>query len=92
MKSLRIRMLLVLCLCLTLLAVTAIASAAGYSADIVTTDKGGSSQSKIWGSYSLWAQRMESPAHPSMILIVRMDKKLIWNIDTKEKMYMPFMN
>ena len=88
MKNLRNRMLLGLCLCLTLLAVTAVASAAGYSADIVTTDKKGSTQSKIWVSYSLWAQRMESPAHPSMIIIVRMDKKLIWNIDTKEKMYM----
>jgi len=81
-------MLLVLCLCLTLMAGTTVALAAGYSADIVSTDKKGSTQSKIWVSYSLWAQRMEPAAQPGMILIVRMDKKLIWNIMTKEKMYM----
>jgi hypothetical protein len=88
MKNLRTRMLLVLCLCLTLMAGTTVALAAGYSADIVSTDKKGSTQSKIWVSYSLWAQRMEPAAQPGMILIVRMDKKLIWNIMTKEKMYM----
>jgi hypothetical protein len=31
---------------------------------------------------------MEPMAQPNMILIVRTDKKLIWNIDTKEKRHM----
>jgi len=82
------RFLRVSLLGLILLAATSIVSAAGYSADVVTTGKSGSSQSKMWVSYSLWAQRMEPAAQPGMILIVRMDKKLIWNIMTKEKMYM----
>ena len=88
LKRLPSRFLRVFFLCLTLLAAASIASAAGYSADVVTTSKSGVSHSKMWVSYSLWAQRMEMPAQPDMIIIVRMDKKLIWNINTSEKMYM----
>ena len=75
-------------ICLTLLAAASIASAAGYSADVVTTDANGTTQSKMWVSYSLWAQRMEMPSQPNMIIIVRMDKKLVWNIDKEGKIYM----
>jgi len=84
------RFLRVFFVCLTVFAAASIASAAGYSADVVTTSKSGVTQSKMWVSYSLWAQRMEMVAQPDMIIIVRMDKKLIWNINTKEKMYMEF--
>lgn len=78
----------VLFLCLTLLAAASIVSAAGYSADVVTTDNKGTTQSRMWVSYSLWAQRMEMPSQPNMIIIVRMDRKLVWNIDKESKMYM----
>ena len=72
MKRPRCCVLWVLTLCLTLFA-----SAVGYSADVVTTGKSGTTQSKMWFSCSLCAQRMEPLAQPNMILIVRMDKKLI---------------
>lgn len=82
------RFLRVFFLCLTLLATAATASAAGYSADVVTTDKNGVNQAKMWVSYSSWSQRMEMPSQPNMIIIVRMDRKLVWNIDKESKMYM----
>ncbi len=88
MKMLHRRFFRVLFLCLTLLAVASIVSAAGYSADVVTTDKKGTTQSRMWVSYSLWAQRMEMPSQPNMVIIVRMDRKLVWNIDKESKMYM----
>lgn len=90
LKKLRCQLLCVFFLCLAMLVSVCTASAAGYSADIVTTDKNGTNQSKIWVSYSLWAQRMEIPSQPSMVMIVRMDRKVVWNIDMKEKMYMEF--
>ena len=90
MKTSHRLILWISCFCLALFAAASIASAAGYSADVVTTGKSGTTQSKMWVSYSLWAQRMEPQAQPNMILIVRMDRKLIWNIDTREKRYMEF--
>lgn len=75
-------------LCLMLLSLVSVAAAAGYSADVVTTGNSGTNHAKMWVSYSLWAQRMEMPAHPEMIMIVRMDKKLVWNINKESKMYM----
>jgi hypothetical protein len=71
-----------------LLSLVSVAAAAGYSADVVTTGNSGTNHAKMWVSYSLWAQRMEMPAHPEMIMIVRLDKKLIWNINKESKMYM----
>ena len=88
MNMLRFRFLRTLALTLLLLAAASVSYAAGYSADIVTTSKSGTSQSKLWVSYSLWAQRMEMPAQPNMVIIVRLDKKLIWNLNTRERMYM----
>lgn len=87
MKAVRFPVLGLL-LMITILTIASVASAAGYSADLVSTDKKGTHMSKIWVSYSLWSQRMEMPEHPNMVIIVRMDKKLIWNIDTQQKMYM----
>ena len=88
MKLTKCRFFHVFVLCLTLLSMVSVAAAAGYSADVVTTDKSGSTHSKMWVSYSLWAQRMEMPSQPNMIIIVRLDKKLVWNIDKESKMYM----
>ena len=88
MKTVSSRFFYVLLLCLTIFAAASTASAAGYSADVVTTDKNGVNQAKMWVSYSLWAQRMEMPSQPNMIIIVRMDRKLVWNIDKESKMYM----
>ena len=88
LKRLSSKFLRVFFLCLTLLAATSVAFAAGYSADVVTTSKSGTTHAKMWVSYSLWAQRMEMPAHPDMIIIVRMDKKLVWNLSVPDKSYM----
>ena len=78
-------LLLAFCLCFTFLPV---AAAAGYSADIVTTSKSGTSQAKIWVSYSNWCQRLEPASQPNMIMIIRMPQKIIWSIDTQAKHYM----
>ena len=88
MKAFRVPFSVLVVLTAVLLTFSSVAFAAGYSADMVTTDKKGTHTSKIWVSYSLWSQRMEMPEHPNMIIIVRMDKKLVWNIDTQQKMYM----
>ena len=88
MKVTKCRFFRVFVLCLMLLSLVSVAAAAGYSADVVTTSKSGTTTAKMWVSYSLWAQRMEMPAHPEMIMIVRLDKKLIWNINKESKMYM----
>ena len=88
MKVTKCRFFRVFVLCLMLLSLVSVAAAAGYSADVVTTSKSGTTTAKMWVSYSLWAQRMEMPAHPEMIMIVRLDKKLVWNIDKESKMYM----
>ena len=88
MKVTKCRFFRVFVLCLMLLSLVSVAAAAGYSADVVTTGKSGVTHAKMWVSYSLWAQRMEMPAHPEMIMIVRLDKKLVWNINKESKMYM----
>ena len=88
MKVTKCRFFRVFVLCLMLLSLVSVAAAAGYSADVVTTSKSGTTTAKMWVSYSLWAQRMEMPAHPEMIMIVRLDKKLIWNINKESKVYM----
>ena len=87
MKLTKCRFFRVSVLCLMLLSLVSVA-AAGYSADVVTTGNSGTNHAKMWVSYSLWAQRMEMPAHPEMIMIVRLDKKLVWNINKESKMYM----
>ena len=88
MKLTKCRFFRVFVLCLMLFSLVSVAAAAGYSADVVTTSKSGTTHAKMWVSYSLWAQRMEMPAHPEMIMIVRLDKKLVWNINKESKMYM----
>ena len=88
MNLTKCRFFRVFVLCLRLLSLVSVAAAAGYSADVVTTGNSGTNHAKMWVSYSLWAQRMEMPAHPEMIMIVRMDKKLVWNINKESKMYM----
>ena len=88
MNLTKCRFFRVFVLCLMLLSLISVAAAAGYSADVVTTGNSGTNHAKMWVSYSLWAQRMEMPAHPEMIMIVRMDKKLVWNINKESKMYM----
>jgi hypothetical protein len=90
LKSSCFRVLRLFVFSLALLFMPSFAAAAGYSADVVTTGKSGTTHAKMWVSYSLWAQRMEPQAQPNMIIIVRMDRKLIWNIDTREKRYMEF--
>ena len=85
LRFLPVCFLLALCICI---AYVSVAAAAGYSADIVTTGKNGTSQAKIWVSYSNWCQRLEPASQPNMIMIVRMPQKLIWNIDTQTKRYM----
>ena len=78
--------LFALCLCLVL---TAVASASGYSADMVTTNKNGSTtQAKIWVSYSSWSQRMEPASQPNMIMIIKLNQRIVWSIDTNAKRYM----
>ena len=58
-----------------------------FSADTVTTHKGGE---KITGKlyYKPDRFRMEMKAHEDMIVITRTDKKVAWNIMPAMKMYM----
>jgi hypothetical protein len=89
MKRFRLMLCGVLCVLFYSILSATPAFAAGYSADMVTTGKNGAvSQSKIWVSYSTWAQRLEPAAQPNMIIIVRLNQRTVWNIDTKEKRYM----
>ena len=63
------------------------ASAFEFSADTITTHNGGvSTTGKIY--YSTDRFRMDMKAPNEMIMITRMDKKVVWNIMPKEKMYM----
>jgi hypothetical protein len=63
------------------------ASAFEFSADTITTHKGGvSTTGKIY--YSTDRFRMDMKAPNEMTMITRMDKKVVWNIMPKEKMYM----
>jgi outer membrane lipoprotein-sorting protein len=80
-------------LILILLALLSLSSAAfaagGFSADAVMTDKKGkTTQAKMYISYSTWSQRMEPLDQPNYIMIVRMDRQVMWTIDKSAKMYM----
>ncbi len=73
--------------CLAMAAVVfgcaAVASAEDFSADMVSTGKGGSFKGKIYVSQN--KTRMEAA---ESITISRMDKKVVWILMPKEKMYM----
>lgn len=74
-------------LLLFVLLFSGIASAIEFSADTITTMKGGvSTTGKIY--YSADRFRMDMKAPNEMTMITRIDKKVIWNIMPKEKMYM----
>ena len=63
------------------------ASAIEFSADTITTMKGGQ---KVAGKMYFKPDkfRMDMKTNEDMIMITRIDKKVIWNIMPKEKMYM----
>lgn len=61
--------------------------AAEFSADTVFTHEGGmKSTGKIYYKQDKFRMDMKTPQE--MITITRMDKKVVWNIMPKEKMYM----
>jgi hypothetical protein len=63
------------------------ALAAEFSADTITTFKGGEKTTgKIY--YKPDRFRMEMKVHEDMIVITRIDKKVMWNIMPEEKIYM----
>jgi hypothetical protein len=62
------------------------ALALDFSADSINTSKAGKITSKIFYSKDKFRTEMTKPAQ--MINIVRMDKKVMWNIMPVEKMYM----
>jgi len=62
-------------------------SAIEFSADTITTFKG-EQQTKGKMYYKPDRFRMDMKVHEEMIVITRIDKKVLWNIMTKEKMYM----
>lgn len=74
-------------LLLFVLLFSGMALALEFSADTITTHKGAvSTTGKIY--YKADRLRMDMKAPNEMIMITRMDKKVIWNIMPKEKMYM----
>ncbi len=62
-------------------------SAIEFSADTITTFKG-EQQTKGKMYYKPDRFRMDMKVHEEMIVITRIDKKVVWNIMTEEKMYM----
>lgn len=72
---------------LLLLLVPCLAFATEFSADTITTFEG---QEKMTGKMFFKPDkfRMEMKMHEDMIMITRVDKKVVWNIMTGEKMYM----
>lgn len=58
-----------------------------FSAEMVSKMKGTSVASKIYFSGKKWRSEMDTKGHKS-ISIVRMDKKIMWNIMPQQKMYM----
>jgi len=62
-------------------------SAIEFSADTITTFKG-EQQTKGKMYYKPDRFRMDMKVHEKMIVITRIDKKVLWNIMTEEKMYM----
>jgi hypothetical protein len=78
------RFLFVLLLCVSL---TGAAFAVEFSADTVTTMKGGQQMAgKMYFKPDKF--RMEMKTNEDMVMITRIDKKVMWNIMTKQKMYM----
>ncbi len=72
---------------LLLLLVPCLAFAIEFSADTITTFEGqGKTNGKMF--YKPDKFRMEMKMHEDMIMITRVDKKVVWNIMTGEKMYM----
>lgn len=62
------------------------AFAAEFSADTVMTHKKGVTTAKIYSKTEKFRTEMKSPEE--VIVITRIDKKVIWNIMPKQKMYM----
>lgn len=77
-----------LLVCLSLILFTAgLVNAVEFSADTVTKFKGGEETSgKIY--YKPDRFRMETKVFQDMIVITRLDKKVVWNIMPAEKIYM----
>lgn len=77
-----------LVVCLSFILFTAgLAYAVEFSADTVTTFKGGEETSgKIY--YKPDRFRMETKVFQDMIVITRLDKKVVWNVMPAEKIYM----
>ncbi len=72
-------------ICVFLFSGTALA--VEFSADTIMTYKGGgSTNGKIYYKADKFRMDMSTPAE--MIVITRMDKKIVWNIMPAEKMYM----
>ncbi len=77
---------LLVCLSFILLTAT-LTHAVEFSADTVTTFKGGEETSgKIF--YKPDRFRMETKVFQDMIVITRLDKKVVWNVMPAEKIYM----
>lgn len=78
------RFLFVLLLCVLL---SGAAFAVEFSADTITTMKGGQTVAgKMYFKPDKF--RMEMKTHEDMIMITRTDKKVMWNIMPKQKMYL----
>ena len=71
---------------LFVLLLTGMAHAMEFSADMIMTSKEGRVMGKVF--YKPDRFRMEVKSPEEMITITRMDKKVIWNIMPREKMYM----
>lgn len=63
-----------------------LASAVEFSADTVMTHKEGVTTAKIYSKTDKFRTEMKSPKE--VIIITRIDKKVIWNIMPQQKMYM----
>jgi outer membrane lipoprotein-sorting protein len=61
-------------------------SAFEFSADMIMTHEAGKTTSKMY--YKPDKSRMEMKSPEEMIVITRIDKKVVWNIMPSEKMYM----
>jgi hypothetical protein len=57
-----------------------------FTADTIMTSKGVKTKGKIYFKADRF--RMDMKAPEEMIMITRMDKKVIWNVMPREKMYM----
>lgn len=73
-------------LLLFVLLFSGMASAFEFSADTIMTSEGMKTKGKIYYKADRFRMDMKSPEET--IVITRMDKKVIWNIMPREKMYM----